>query len=177
MVHTGEHDEYHWLVSTSQIWPLTDLMLRFNGGLHVCITSFDSGPIRLSQEEISQGWSMQGKVAISPPIIDSLTIPHDQYDEWYILAQPAFDEIEIEVFVNYGAFTVVSLAETCKTFDPSWEKNGLDWLAPIQERFWSQLQIIKPEIYIGMGDNDVVVSRNRDFIQSVRDADVQRINR
>ncbi len=170
MVDTGKQGGHHWLVSPSQVWPLTDLVLRFHHGLHLCVTAFDSGPIRPSEDEIAQGWTMQGNVMVSPPLNSTLSIPRDQYDEWYILARPAFAGAEIEVFVNCGGFTLVAPEETYKTFDPTWMRQGLDWLTPIQERFWSQLERLNPETYVAVGDNDVVVSRNRRFIQAVQDA-------
>src|SRR5262245_22659812 len=122
MIHTGSHGEYSWLVSGSQIWSLTDLVLQFHSGLRLCITSFDSGPLRLANEEIAHGWTTQGEVTISPPIIEGMSIPHEQYDEWYLFETPPLEKPDIEVFVNYGAFTLVAPAETCKTFDSTWEK-------------------------------------------------------
>ena len=170
MIYTGSHGEYSWLVSGSQIWSLTDLVLRFHRGLRLCITCFDSGPLRLVDEEIAQGWTTQGQVTISPPLIEGMSIPHDQYDEWYLLDTPRFEKPDIEVFVNYGGLTLVAPAETCKTFDPTWERMGLDWLAGVQERFWLQLERLQPASYVAVGDNDIVVSRNHRFVQSVREA-------
>jgi acetyl esterase/lipase len=170
MIHTGEYGEYRWLVSGSQIWPLSGLVLGSHRRLRLCITSFDSGPLRLADEEVAQGWTTQGDVAISPPVSEGLAVPHDQYDEWYLLDRPTIDTGDIEVFVNYGGFTLVPPAETYQTFDPTGEKARLDWLAPIQERFWRQLDRLKPETFVAMGDNDIVVSRNHRFIQNVREA-------
>jgi hypothetical protein len=170
MIHTGEHGEYRWLVSDSLILRLRPPVLRFHSGLRLCITSFDSGPLRLTEEEIILGWTTQGNVAISPPVTAGLAVPHDQYDEWYLLDHPAFDAGDFEVFVNYGGFTLVAPAETYQTFDRTWEKAGLDWLSPIQERFWRQLARLKPETYVAVGDKDIVVSRNHRFMESVREA-------
>lgn len=169
MIQTGEHGEYRWLVS-GEVRPLTALVLQFHRGLRLWITSFDSGPLRLGDEEVAEGWTTKGEVAVSPPLTEGLAVPHDEFDEWYLLDRPAFETDEIEVFVNFGRFTLVPPAETYQTFDPTWEKAGLDWLAPIQERFWRQLGRLKPETYVAMGDHDVVVSRNDRFIQSVREA-------
>src|SRR5262249_3240200 len=143
-----------------QIWSLTDLVLRFHSNQRLCITSFDSGPLRPTEEEVARGWTTQGAVAISPPLIEGLPIPQEGYDEWYLLSNPRFDDNEIEVFVNYGRLTLLPPADIYRTFDPTWEKAGFDWLAPIQERLWSQLQQLKPVTYVAMGDNDVVVSLN-----------------
>jgi hypothetical protein len=170
MLHTGQQGEYHWLVSGPEIWDLAAIVVRFHRGLRLCITAFDSGPLRLTSEELDQGWSAQRGVAISPRIEGSLAIPHDQYDEWYVLDDPKPLERDIEVFVNYGAFTLVPPAETYKTYHPTWEKSGLEWLALAQDRFWEQLQQIQPMTFVASGDNDVVVSRDNRFIESIRSA-------
>jgi hypothetical protein len=122
------------------------------------------------EDELAQGWTTQGKVAISPLLIEGMSIPHDQYDEWYLLDTPKFDKDDFEVFVNYGSFTLVAPADVYKIFDPTSERSGLDWLVPVQERFWFQLERLRPESYVAIGDNDVVVSRNHRFVENVREA-------
>lgn len=168
MVHTGQQGEYRWLVSGPEIGDLADIVVRFHLGLRLCITAFDSGPLRLTKEELEQGWSTNRSVAISPPIVESVVIPHDQYDEWYVLENAPYFESDIEVFVNYVPFTLVPPTETHKTFDPTWEKCGLESLALAQERFWNQLQRLHPRTFVASGDNDVVVSRDYRFIEAVR---------
>ena len=170
MLQTGQQGEYHWLESGPEIWDLAAIVVRFHRGLRLCITAFDSGPLRLTSEELDQGWSAHCGVAVSPPIEDSLAIPHDQYDEWYVVDDPRPLERDIEVFVNYGAFTLVPPADTYKTYDATWEKSGLEWLAQAQGRFWDQLQRIQPMTFVASGDNDVVASRNYRFIEAVRSA-------
>jgi hypothetical protein len=157
MVQTGQHGEFHWLVSAAQIWALTDLVVRFHRGLRLCITCFDSGPIRLSHEELAAGWSARGEVAVSPTLDVAVEIPHDQYEEWYLLSDPAAVS-GAEVFVNYGGFSLAAPAV------------GLDCMAPIQDRFWAQLGRVRPESYVAIGDNDVIVSRDSQFIEAVQAA-------
>jgi len=157
MVNTGEHNEYYWLVSATEIRTLADLVVEFHRGLRLCITSFDSGPLRLSEEELAAGWVARNEVAVSPPLDGNVDIPHDQYDEWYLVSdESALDGAS--VFVNYCGFSPVAA-----TADP-------DLLATIREQFWSQLGRVLPESYVAMGDNDVVVSRNRRFMQAVQAA-------
>jgi hypothetical protein len=103
------------------------------------------------------GWAGRGAVAVSPPLGEAVEIPHDQYDEWYVLSDPAAVN-GAEVFVNYGGFSLAAPAASP------------DWLAPIRERFWAQLGRVRPESFVAMGDNDVIVSRNSRFIQAVRAA-------
>ena len=70
--------------------------------------------------------------------------------------------------MNYGGFTLVPIEEIYKTFDPTWERGGLNYLVPIQDRFWSQMERVDPVSYIAMGDHDVVVSKRREFIEQLR---------
>ncbi|MFN0020569.1 MAG: hypothetical protein ACKVP0_20105 [Pirellulaceae bacterium] len=74
---------------------------------------------------------------ISDPLLVGDFIRHDQYDEWYVVKYPKFETTGNEIFVNYYGFTLVSPEETYKTYDPTWDRLGLDWVLPIQARFWS----------------------------------------
>lgn len=103
---------------------------------------------------------------VSPPIAEGLEIPFDCYDEWYIFEQLPSDW-DPELFVNYVGFTLESPAETYKTYDPTWDRHRLDWLVPIQERFWKQIAKVNPVSYVAMGDKDVVVSRCREFVEEL----------
>ena len=169
MIQTGECHGYHWLVTPAQIRQLTDLAAHFHSGLRLCITAFDSGVIRPDDHELAIGWSVQGEVMVSPPLAEDIDIPHHEWDEWYVVSSPAFDtRPSLEVFVNYGGFTVVPPEVTYKTLDPTWDRHGLDFLLPIQQRFWAQLAEINPVTYVATGDNDVVVTRNISFIEEIR---------
>ncbi len=133
----------------------------------LAITSFDSGPLKPSKEEIELGWRDRDKIMYSPCLSKSIDIPHDQYDEWYVASTLVLESDALEVFVNYGGFSLVPPEESYKEFDPSWEKNSLDFLKPIQSRFWYQIEKICPETFVAIGDNDVVVSKNKQFIEAI----------
>jgi len=105
---------------------------------------------------------------ISPAIQDGIHIPCVGDDEWYLFDEEPPSDWQPEVFVIYGGFTFQPIDEIYRTFDPTWEKRGLEYLVPIQERFWSQIERVKPVSYIGMGDNDVVVSNRPEFIEALR---------
>jgi hypothetical protein len=168
MIQSGQHGRFYWLVAPSLPPSLVAATLRFHPGARLCITSYDSGLIRPSPEEQARGWITRGNVMISPPLAEGLDIPYDQYDEWYLLDESPPPEWEPEVFVNYGGFTPVASEEINKMYDPTWDRHGLDCLAPIQERFWGQLEQVDPISYIAMGDRDVVVSKRREFIEHLR---------
>jgi hypothetical protein len=166
--HIGQKSEYQWLVSQPEIRQLDEIVARFHLGLRLCVTSFDSGPLRLTKEEFEQGWTTQRGIVVSPPIEESLVIPHDQYDEWYVFENSHFFESDIEVFVNYGAFTLVPPIESFTDIDPTLGKSSIEWLVLAQERFWAQLQRLHPMTFVACGDNDIVVSRDNSFFEAVR---------
>ena len=61
-------------------------------------TSFDSGFLTLSPEEVRAGWKMIDRLAHSPRITAASEIPHDQFDEWLAFDQP----VQVPEFRNYG---------------------------------------------------------------------------
>jgi hypothetical protein len=38
----------------------------------------------------------------------------------------------------------------------------------VQERFWKQMARVRPLSYVAMGDNDVIVTRNQEFVSQFR---------
>jgi hypothetical protein len=167
---TGICGDYSWLVSGREFASLPDLVRQHHLGSRLCISSFDSGPLTPSDDETRIGWTLSGKLMISPPLTESLEIPYDQYDEWWIFESEPHLGDDLEVFINYGMFTLVHPEVTYRSFDPTWEKRGLDYLVPIQERFWQQIERLNPVSYVGMGNNDVVVSRNHSFVEAATNA-------
>jgi hypothetical protein len=165
LVQTGEREGYSWVVSRREGLDWPDIIVTAHLGLRLCITAFDGGPIRPGPDERSAGWTMQGDVMISPPLTEGLHVPNDGYDEWYILAEPAFDALELERFVNYGGFTLADVEEMVRSLAPTWDKHGLDFLVPIQDRFWAQLRRVAPVTYVAIGDRDVAVSQNARLIE------------
>jgi len=166
---TGKSNNYYWKVSESSYGfsNLVETVLKVLSGKFLHITSFDSGPITPNEEEIKLGWRMQNDVMVSPPLCEGLLVPHEQYDEWYISNSEIIFHAEFEIFVNYGGFHLASPKDLTKDDDPTWERGRMDFLCPLQERFWTQLNELDPETYISIGDNDIVVSKNEKFINHV----------
>jgi hypothetical protein len=75
------------------------------------------------------------------------------------------EESDMIQFGRNGCFHLVPIEEIYKTYDATRDRIGLDYLVPIQERFWVQLEQVSAVSYIAMGDQDVVVSKRRDFIE------------
>ena len=165
----GKTNNYYWKVSESSYGfsNLLEAVLKFHAGKCLHITSFDSGPITPNEEEDKLGWHLQNEVMVSPPLHKGMLGPYEQYDEWYISDSELIFTDEFEIFVNYGGFNLVSPKDITKDDDPTWERGRMDFLYPLQERFWAQLNELDPESYIAIGDNDIVVSKNEQFINHV----------
>lgn len=166
MLAFGSHGQYEWLVTDQQFDILRvspDVVL----GKYVAITSFDSGPLALTDDEKAAGWESRGKVAYSPNVQSVASLPRAGYDEWYIFDHPidlGISHIEdnlfevpqeqghVSVFVNYG-------------FAPHPPER-----ASLATRFWPQIERIRPESYVADHDYLTFVSANKALFSSVLDA-------
>ena len=118
-------------------------------GKHLAVTSCDSGPLQLSDEEKSAAWNHRGGISYSPCIESLDMVPvHDLYDEWYVFKVPVdlgairegnifefpISPRHVEVFVNFGfAMDAPEMQD-------------------LVSRFWQQLEWIRPEAYIAESD-------------------------
>src|SRR4029077_14052595 len=57
-------------------------------GKYTAVTSFDSGSLVPNEDEILAGWQGRGGIAYSPKVESVEKLPHDLYDEWYVLDIP-----------------------------------------------------------------------------------------
>src|SRR4051812_38654244 len=146
---SGRRGDYYWFESAElPLYKLLSQIPEVARGRHVAVTAFDSGPLRLSEEEKASGWRSVEGVAVSPLVDDPEAVPNDQFDEWYIFeALPPV--IRPEVFVNYVAFSLQDPALLAHYYD----------LPDLQERFWQQLAAIRPESYLAEGSNLICVTR------------------
>jgi hypothetical protein len=134
---TGAHGSYDWLSTNGHS---IDELLRVSPtavlGKYLAVTSYDSGPLPLTDEQKSCGWAYHGGIAYGPRIESLDKIPvHGLYDEWYVFNVPAdlgairegsiFDfpvsPQQVEVFVNFG---FVWMRQRCKTSLPV---SGSNW--------------------------------------------------
>jgi hypothetical protein len=166
----GEHGEWKWFVCRNVIENLPLLVIQEHPICRLWIATFDSGTITPSVKELAIGWSSIDGAMVSPPLRPGLDIPSDQFDEWYIFYADRLVLGELERFVNYGGFNLADPRRMAKSFDPTWEPSGLDWLCALQDRFWLQLDRLAPVSYVASGDNDVVVTRNLRFAECIRKA-------
>lgn len=150
IVVTGIHGSYQWL-ATGQ-YGLGDFLARCQMALlgkYVAVTSLDSGPLRLSEEEKSIGWQCRNEIAYSPQVQLPDQLPHGGFDEWYIFDSPkelgqlwrgnVFETPRatghIAAFVNFGDFA---------PHNPE--------VQALLSLFWDQLERIQPESYIADGN-------------------------
>lgn len=145
----GKRGNYFW-IEWQQAF-LSDLISAFPQIVidkYLVNTSFDSGSLSLSDNEVNQGWNKYNELALSPPITEDLDIPNCQYDEWYVFNSPTtFDDYE--VFVNYYGFSLK------------------DFLTDFQERFWKQIEILSPETYLSEGGFLICVTKNESLFNQI----------
>ncbi len=169
-VYTGDHGEYGWLASDDHdIASLLRLCPEVVLDKYVAITSFDSGPLGLNEDEKQAGWLSVEEIAYSPRIKNVQNLPHDLYDEWYVFCEPRrigtlarrdkniFEEPlregQVRDFVNFGAFHL----------------HRPDMKA-LTDLFWQQLPWISPESYIADGECLAFVSLNNGLFSRVKEA-------
>lgn len=166
MLTVGTQSAYEWLVTDREIDLLQicpDVVL----GKYIAITSFDSGPLVLTDEEKMAGWESRSNIAYSPKIETAAGLPRDEYDEWYIFNDPVDlgtshllenvfevpqESGHVSVFVNYGF-----------ALHPP-ER------ASLANLFWPQMERIRPESYIADNEYLTLVSSNKTLFATVLNA-------
>jgi hypothetical protein len=149
---TGRRGDYYWIVWESQfLGELVAAVPQIAVGKYVVITSFDSGPFVPSDDLKSKGWILKSGLAFSPQIARPDDLPRDQYDEWYIY--PTRREIDPpEVFINYGGFQL-------RYYAADIELHGL------LQRFWLQMERLRPESYLAEGESLMFATRDADLYE------------
>lgn len=172
----GSHKQYEWLTMHDRdITSLLSICPEIVLGKYLAVTRIDSGSLRLTEQEKTEGWyTAEGgrvfegtswsppeyrddwKVAYSPRITSIHGLPNDThdecctgFDEWYISEHPMRAE-EIESFVNWGGF---------RLYDPQ-----VQWCT---DRFWNQIAKSEPESYIADGTVLTIVTRNNDLFRRI----------
>src|SRR5215469_3251007 len=94
---TGSHGSYRWFVTREDdLATLLESCPQSLAGKYVAVTSLDSGPMILTEEEKGLGWHSRNEIAYSPQI----SLSEDGrlkgmsagqcagYDEWYVFDSP-----------------------------------------------------------------------------------------
>jgi hypothetical protein len=134
-------------------------------GKYVAVTSLDSGPLFLSEEEKIAGWQSRNDIAYSPQVQLPDQLPHGGFDEWYVFDSPkdlgqlwrgnVFETPKaaghIADFVNFGDFA---------PHNPE--------VQALLSLFWEQLERIQPESYVADGNAFLTfVSRDKQIFAAV----------
>jgi hypothetical protein len=149
---TGRRGDYQWIVWNSQfLGELVAAVPQITVGKFVVITSSDSGPFVPSDDLKKRGWILKSGLAFSPQIARPDELPRDQYDEWYVF--PSRTEIRPpEVFINYGGFQL-------RYYAADIELHGL------LQRFWLQMERLRPESYLAEGGSLMFATRDADLYE------------
>jgi hypothetical protein len=104
-----------------------------------------------------------GKVAWSPTLSDVASIPIEAYTEWYVYPRMgAFPDHE--VFINCGGFCLRDPGYRLEGLDPTWDRVSAEEHVreerALQQRFWRQLNSLRPESYLAEGDNLIAATRD-----------------
>jgi hypothetical protein len=151
---TGEWCNFRWFQSRDlSIGRLVEAVPDLVRDRFVVVTSFDSGPLRLTPDDIAAGWRQSGSYAVSPKSPGTESLPLGEWEECFV-----FKELppvrSPEVFINYGGFSLRP--------DPRNE-----WQQATLERFWGQVAEWSPESYLAEGDNLICVTRAATLIPAL----------
>ncbi len=164
---TGRYGEFYWLVSNEKIRDIDKIIIEYRTGYTLYLATFDSGLLLPTQEELDQGWKVDSEIMISPPLSGIVTIPYEQYDEWYISRGALTFPQELERYVNCGGFRLFAVNDDTKISESMWERNICDHMRPHQDAFRKQLLLINPETFVAIGDNEIVVSKDEGLINHI----------
>ena len=167
LLHTGSTNEYQWLVSTNRrvdvLECCPDVVLR----KYVAITSFDSGPLALTEAQRSASCVSHGGIAYSPEIQHADMVPQAYFSELYVFGAPTnlgvladpnknifeseMQQGQVHAFVNFDF----------GFHDPEY--------ADLTQMFWQQLGWMNAESYLAENDYLILATANPEVFQRVYD--------
>jgi hypothetical protein len=164
----GARGEYQWLTSGQHdLAALLQMCPQVVLGKYIAVTSFDSGPLILNDDEVSAGWRARNDIAYSPKIqsVDKLT--HGEragWNEWYVFGAP----MDLGQMFSGNVFEYPLQPGTVAAFV---NYSGFSFHTPIMkdlaDLFWKQLEWICPESYIADGDILNFASRDKRLFAGV----------
>jgi hypothetical protein len=146
-IRSGRFGDWNWLCATPTVdYPLLSRLITSVPSVvrnrHVAITSFDSGPLKPSEDEQRWGWRAEGDVLWTGQITDPDVLPMAGYDEWYVYDRPVVLQ-DFQVFVNYPDFRLYD-PELILREDPTWEPRAVELQLRCQRAFWEQIARLAP---------------------------------
>ena len=168
LLQTGSTNGYQWLVSTARQLDVLECCPDLVLGKYVAITSFDSGPLGLTEGQKSAGWVSHGEIAYTPQIQQVKTVPQACFSELYVFATPTslgvladpnrnifeseMQQGQVHAFVNFDF----------GFHDPEY--------AGLGHMFWQQLGWMKAESYLAENDYLIFVTANPTLFTTVYEA-------
>jgi len=166
---TGSQGAYVWLTSAQHdLGGLLKQCPQVLLGKYIAVTSLDSGPLTLTDEERTAGWQTRNEIAYSPKIQSAKQLPYGEcagFDEWYVFESP-FDlgrlrhgnifeapltQGQVSTFVNFLDFAL---------HNPE--------VGELVQLFWKQLDWIQPQSYIADGNAFLTfVTRDKELFATV----------
>jgi hypothetical protein len=173
----GTQGDYQWITMyecdiSSLLKTCPEIVLN----KYLAVTSIDSGPLKLAEEERINGWwtsdnarvflgsswgyrDDRGEVAFSPRLSSIHGLPNethgeccDGFDEWYVFDR-VIPAMEMETFVNWCGF---------RLYDAEFK-----WC---KDRFWDQMTRLTPESYLSDGTVFTFATRNEGLFSKALDA-------
>ena len=168
LLEVGSTDGYQWLVSSENHFDVPGCCPDVVMGKRVAVTSLDSGPLRLTEEQKAGGWVSQGGIAYSPEIQQTNAVPLEYFSEVYVFNTPtnlgALADPKTSIFdteMRQGQVTAFV------NFDFGFHDTGY---TDISRMFWKQFDWIKPESYLAVNDYLIFVTTNRSAFLKVHEA-------
>lgn len=152
---TGSHGPYRWVVTGKvDLATLLQSCPQPFAAKYLAVTSLDSGPKFLTDEEKDLGWHSRNEIAYSPQIILSergrveglIAGECAGYDEWYIFDSPH----DLGALCEGNVFESDLLAGKIWTFvnyDAGFALHNPE-MADLTSLFWKQIEWIQPESFI-----------------------------
>lgn len=148
---TGSHNKYFWFQTFDSNFTINRFLKEFIQHLvdkYVCVSSFDSGGLYISNDEKLLGWKAVDNVATSPQIKVNTNIPTAGFDEWYVFPKLPETIKLSDTYVNHGTFNL---------YNDSY----------IVNKFWEDIEVNQPIIYISDGDSLKIVTADSKLKEDV----------
>jgi hypothetical protein len=168
---SGSRGDYDWL--TSNYYSLEEFLRSCPQvvlGKYLVVTSSDSTPLALSEDERASGWQSRNGLAYSPKISSIEKLPYDahcHYDEWYVFSSPTdlgkLVADERNIFIQRP-----SKGEVAAFVNFNLQLHRPEAELPV-EMFWQQLDWIRPVTYLAdCQDCLTVVSADKALMEVAR---------
>ena len=168
LLQTGSAVGYQWIVSTDRQTNVLGCCPDIVLGKYVAITSFDSGPLRLTEEQRSAGWISRGGIAYSPKIHHVNLVPQAYFSESYVFVAPP--DLGVLADPNRNIFQAEMQQGQVQAFvNFDFGFHDAEY-ADLANMFWQQLGWMKAESYVAENDYLIFATTNPKVFTAVSEA-------